>query len=306
MLAAGCATFTPVVPMGARSGDVELRLRHVRASPRSALLFDTRSEKAHALRRGWLTVATRDPCTGGAEVGGITIDGGSATGGVLPAGSHELVVKVSDMEGSELDLVLDLEVDEGACVRAPAYSQVVPIEPDKRVVVVTGFGLGGNQDVAGLRSAYGVYAGAGRWFGPALLTAQVGVGESLCNESTCGKDSDGNLRSGFIIPFSVDARYAFSAIVRNRIVGVPMLGARYSFTPVRLPTFDGERRFGAHSAQAVLAWGMSDNMPAPVRNFERAVPIEFAFPIGVLVAPNAPGRHLAFAAGFEMRVFFFL
>jgi hypothetical protein len=303
--AAACARFTPVVATGARSGDVELRLEHVRVGPSRELVFATRSAAPHTLQRGWVTVPTRDPCTGGADVAAIAVDRGAVVGGELPAGSHELSVKVDDhLDDLALDLVVDLQIENDACVRVPVISQSIPLEAQQRTVVIAGLELGGNGDLSGLRASTGFSVGAGHWFGPALLTAQVGGHITVCNEQTCGKDSDGNLQSGWAVPFALDARYAFGTAARNKLVSVGLVGARYSFMPLQLPALDGDRRFAVHGFQAVLAWAFDDKLNARFRHLERAMPGEFAFPIGVFIDQGAPVHRVVFAAGVDFRFYF--
>jgi hypothetical protein len=201
-----------------------------------------------------------------------------------------------------------MEVDAGACLRVPAISQSVPLEAEKRVVVVTGFGLVGNPDVSGFRGVIDFNGGAGGWVGPALLTGQIGAGFSLCNEGTCGRDRDGSLRSDFTVPLSVDARFVFGTATVNRLFNVGLVGARYSFVPVRLPVTDGsERRFVTHAFQGVLAWGFNENhVKGPLRHLERSIPFELAVPLGVLVDQGAPNHGVVFAGGIEIRMFFHL
>ena len=141
--------------------------------------------------------------------------------------------------------------------------------------------------------------------GPLLLTGQVGVGASLCNEATCGRDEDGNLNSGLSIPFTLDARYAFGTATVNKLVNIGLVGARYSFAPVSLPAMGGDRHFAVHAFQGVLAWGY-DTLKGPFRHVERVLPFEFAFPFGVLVDQGAPQHKVVFVGGFEMRFFFHL
>ena len=308
VLAPACVRFTPSLPTAARSGDVELRLQYLRmGGPSRGLAFGSHSAVPHTIRRGWLTVATRDPCSGGADVKAIEIDRGAVQDGVLPPGSHELAVRFEDpLDDLSLDVVVDLEIDEGACLRVPAISQSVPFEAEKQFVIVSGLGFEFNPDVSGLRGLFDFHAGAGAWVGPLLLTGQVGVGASLCNEGTCGRDEDGNLNSGLSIPFTVDARYAFGTATMNKLVNIGLVGARYSFAPVSLPTtMDGDRRFAVHAFQGVLAWGY-DTLKGPVRHVERTLPFEFAFPFGVLVDQGAPQHGVVFVGGIEIRFFFHL
>jgi len=303
--ATACAHFTPTVPMQARSEDVDLRLERLRAGAWRELVFASNSVTPHALKRGWLTVATRDPCSGGAEVTSIAIDGGAVGDGVLPPGPHELAVRFDDdLNDYTLDVVMDLEIDNGACLRAPAISQVIPLVAERRFVAVSGMGLSANPDLAGFRGVFDFNAGGGGWLGPVLLTAQVGLGFSLCNEGTCGKDDMGSLKSGWTVPFSVDARYALGTASMNRVFSVGLIGARYAFVPVNLPAFDGDRRFMVHEFQGVLGWGLGDNLRGPFQHLERAMGYEFAVPLGVVVYPDSANQRVAFAGGMELRVFF--
>ena len=166
VLAPACARFTPSIPTAARSGDVELRLQYLRMfGPSRGLVFGSRSAVAHTIRRGWLTVATRDPCTGGADVASISIDGGAVNDGVLPPGSHELSVRFDDgLNDYTLDVVVDLAVDDSGCLRAPAISQAIPLAAENRTVFAGGLGLVANSDLSGLRgSTTSTSASAAGW-----------------------------------------------------------------------------------------------------------------------------------------------
>ena len=66
--------FQPTVPMRGRSGDVELTLRHLRLGAKREVVFESRSTAPHTIRGGWVTVATRDPCSGGAEIAEVIVD----------------------------------------------------------------------------------------------------------------------------------------------------------------------------------------------------------------------------------------
>ena len=65
---AGCARFTPAIPMQSQTGDMTLSMRHMRLGLGQEMTFESRTTAPHKIQRGWLTVATRDPCSGGAEV----------------------------------------------------------------------------------------------------------------------------------------------------------------------------------------------------------------------------------------------
>jgi len=304
---AGCARFTPSMPMQSRTGDVALSMRDMRLGLGQDMTFESRTSAAHKIRHGWLTVATRDPCSGGAEVMDVIVDDGSGGPGALPPGTHELRVTFHDsLAEYSRDVVLDLAIDEDDCVRVPAVSQSIGFTSEKRVTPVVSSMLWGNNDVGGLRAVFGVQAGVAAWLGPVQVAAQIGVGEALCDASTCGKKQGGSLYGGLAIPLAVDARVPFASGVRHRIASVGAAGARYAFTSVGLPGLDGDRRFGVHSFQGMLSWGFGDTLEGPFRHVERAMPFEVLFPIGVLFAPDAPGTRVAFGAGMELRLNFHL
>src|SRR6185369_3996432 len=60
----GCARFEPTLPLRARTADVDLELRSLRVSGEKEVVYASRSTEAHQLGHGWLTVATRVPCSG--------------------------------------------------------------------------------------------------------------------------------------------------------------------------------------------------------------------------------------------------
>ena len=304
---AGCARFTPAIPMQSQTGDMTLTMRHMRLGLGQDMSFESRTTAPHKIQRGWLTVATRDPCSGGAEVMDVIVDDGRGAPGDLPPGTHELRVKFHDsLADYSLDVVLDLAIDEDQCVRVPAVSQSIGFTTEKRVTPVVSSMLWGNGDVGGLTAVFGVQAGVAAWLGPVQVAAQVGVGQSLCQASACGKKDDGDLYGGLAIPLTLDARVPFASGIRNRMASVGAAGARYAFTSVGLPGLDGNRRFGVHSFQGVLSWGFGDTLAGPFRHLERAMPFEVLFPVGVLFAPDAPGAQVAFGAGMELRLNFHL
>lgn len=304
---AGCARFTPAIPMQTQTGDITLSMRHMQPGLGREMTFESRTSAPHKIQHGWMTVATRDPCSGGAEVMDLIIDDGRGAPGALPPGTHELRVKLDDsLAEYSLDIVLDLAIDEDECVRVPAVSQSIGFTTAKRVTPVVSSLLWGNNDVGGLRAVFGVQAGVAGWLGPVQVAALVGVGQSLCEPSACGKKDGGSLYGGLAIPLALDARVPFASGIRNKMASVGAAGARYAFTSVGLPGLDGNRRFGVHSFQGVLSWGFGDTLQGPFRHLERAMPFEVLFPIGVLFAPDAPGTQIAFGAGMELRLNFHL
>jgi hypothetical protein len=303
--AMACATarFEPSVPMRARSRDVTVTLEALRTGLLSReIVFESESTAPVSVREGWLTVATRAPCTGGADAAEIVIDDGRSPAGVLPAGKHEIAVRFhQSVNDFTLDTVVDLSLDGGRCVRAPAVSQSIPLVGRSRFVLSGTSALDFNSDVSGLRGFFGARIGGGAWLGSLLLTGEVGVGGALCNESLCGHSADGSLRSGFTVPLEVAAHYNLGSAIRGNMINFGLVGARYAFAPARLPAPGGDRQFAAHSVQAVLAWGIGDAIRGPFRHAERAPLFELMLPIGVLIAPGAPGGHVGFASGLTIR-----
>jgi hypothetical protein len=226
--------------------------------------FESRTTTPHTIYGGRLTVATRAPCTNGAEAASIEVDNGAVPHGALPAGAHELRARFEQSARDfELDLVFDLELEGGACARVPVVSQSLPMVPTKRFVLVASFDLAATPDLSGLRGLVHGTVGGGGWLGPVLLTGEAGVGSATCVASLCGRDAMGQFRSGLSIPGSVDVRYAVGSRNVGMLLGVFLVGARYSLATVNLPTIaEGERSFVTHSAHAVVSYGMGDAVRA--------------------------------------------
>lgn len=301
-----CASvpYEPTMPMGARSGDVEWRLKFVRVGTAREFVLESHSAAAHSIQRGWLTVATRGPCTAGAEADEVLVDGNTTTPASLTEGSHEVRVRFDGRaDDLSLDLVLDLELEKGLCVRTPVVSQSIPLEAKKRPLVVGSMLFDGNADLSGLRALFGGQVGFGEWLGPVLLTAEAGLGGSVCNAGACGKASNGDLKTGIAIPFTIDASASVGHVVWNKVPNAGLLGARYSYVPVRLPLLDGDRWLSVHGFYGVLGWGVGQGTKAPIRHAERTTLYELAIPIGILVEPSAATHKVAFAAGFGLRIF---
>lgn len=290
--------------MRARSGDVETELKTVTVGTKREFTFALRSPSPHAIRGGWLTVATRSPCTGGAEAAGIVVDDGRTPGTVLPPGQHDVAVRLA--EGGRdlvLDTVIDLSLDDGVCVRTPAVSQVIPLAAPAGYVLLISDTIQGNAEMLGLGATFSLGLGAGRWLGPVLLTAEAGVGVAQCNIGTCGKKADGSVYSGLAIPASLDARVKVGSTVTNRVINYGFVGGRYGFTSVSLPAAGvaPERHFGVHTAQAQFIWGLADAGRGPFVGSERTNLVEFAFPIGVMIGPDTATRRLVFTGGIALR-----
>jgi hypothetical protein len=303
----GCASaqYVPTVPMQARSGDVQIALDRLALGRRHVLVYRTQSTADHAVRQGWLTVPTRDPCTGGTEATALVVDGADGAGAALTPGVHQLRVSFPPFpDDMGLDLVVDLGMQDGSCVRAPAISQSIPLQAPGRFVLVGSLGVDGSADLGGLSGVVAGKLGGGGWIGDFLLTAEAGLGATTCSASLCGKDDDGRLRSGLAFPVELDVRYAVATGVWLDSISVGFLGARYSFVPGRLPAPGGDRRLWVHGFHAVLSWGfgLMRNGEGPFRRVERTPLLEALVPVGILFDPAAPTNTVAFSAGLGMRM----
>jgi hypothetical protein len=305
----GCATapLQPAIPTVGRSGDVELRLDHLRIGPRRQLVLQSRSTVPHVVRGGWLTVPTRAPCRDGARLTSVTIDGLPTE--TLEPGSHEIVARFDDdLDGYGLDVVLDLQLADGGCVRSPVLSQSVPLVAGGRFVIagaMNGEALAGTT--SGVRGLFAARLGGGAWLGDALLTAQAGIGAASCTASTCGRRDNGDLKEGLALPLEVDGRYAVGSALDGRgLMGAWRIGARYAFVPVTLPGLAGDRRLIVQTFQGVIAFAFGDPVTAPVVRRQRLMPFEVAFPVGIGLVSGIPEGGVGFAAGVDLRFVFSL
>lgn len=301
--ALACATrYHPTIPMRTRSGDVSMELKVVSAGGGRELTFESRSTVPHSISYAWLTVPTRVPCSGGAEVDRITVDGDPTSAGSLSPGTHEIRARFDPADNDFLlDTVLDLQIENGGCIRAPAVSQVIPLVPLKRPLLLVSMNLDGTQNLSGLRAVVGLQAGGAVWLGPLLVAAQAGIASTTCHADDCGKNSEGMLRTGLAFPMTLDTRYKVGSVVRGRLFNVVSVGARYSFIPVSLPALEGERRLSVHGFHGVFSWAFADAVRGPFEHRERSSTFEMSIPIGVLVDPDAPSHKVAFAAAMCLR-----
>jgi hypothetical protein len=303
-VAAACARYAPMQPMRTRTSDGEMQFRHVRMAFKRDFVFDTRLSGAHTIRHAWLTVPTRDPCTGGAEVADIAIDGNAAAGGALPAGDHVLTVRFDNNQVDlSLDAVVDLGVDDDECWRVPVVSNSIGFEVENRWPLITGMNAFFTRDVRGMESIVDFRAGTGRWVGPFLLAAHLGIGPSQCNVTTCGKPDNRERYNGLALTATLEAKRAIYTHYAGEMTNSPFLGARYTAASVGLPALDGDRRFIVHLLQGVLSWGTWTDFKARIRYIERSYPLEIGVTIGALVDPTGPQRY-AFVAGFDLRYVF--
>jgi hypothetical protein len=305
---AACATarYQPTQPMRARAGDLSLDLAVVLVrTSGQGFLFQADSTAPHGIQAAWLTVASRAPCSGGQESEELAVDGASGTG-ILPQGRHELRVEFPGaVPQSTFDLVVDLALDRGGCARVPAISRSIPLTAVSGPVLVGSMGVNGNSDLLGFRAVTWGSVGAGGWLGPVLLTGEVGLGLTYCEPSVCGKDADGDLHSELTFPVAAEVRYPLWAGTTNRLVHAFMLGARYSYLPIRLPTLTGDRHLGTHGFEGTLSWGFRGpvSLRGNFQRLERTTLSEIVIPIGVRLAGDGSGK-VAFTGGFAFRWLF--
>jgi len=301
LLAAGCGVrFRPAVPMRAQSADLELELASIRVGLAPEIVFTARATAPHAIDHGYLTVATRAPCAGGADLSRISIDGAPAGERLLPAGTHTVRVESPDrMNGYTLDIVADFAMADGTCARVPVLSQSIPLDPEPRVVLMLGAGALGNTTLAGVKASADFQIGGGTTVGPILVTAHFGVGTAQCVASLCGPGDAGK------------ARTAMSGGALTAMGGVPFsgtalqgsiltLGGRYTFSTTRLPTTEPTPRLDFHALQALIGWGIGVGFKGPFRRRGMTPVIEFAVPVGVMAEQSALS-HVAFVGGIEAR-----
>ncbi|HVT07913.1 MAG TPA: hypothetical protein VHO67_10665 [Polyangia bacterium] len=299
LLAFGCARFQPVTPLHARSADVDIQLSYLRLGKYGQMVFAAQASETHIISQAWFTVPTRSPCSGGTELDDVRVDGGSW---VLPAGSHEIALRSSSVILQYgLDTVVDIQTDRG-CIRAPAVSQSVPLDASPRVALISTIDALFAPMPGGLWAFIGLQAGAGKWLGPVQLIAQAGYAAASCTAMACGRDAQGNLRTGPAVPVTLEARYGLATLMAGDLANVLFLDARYTVTPFWLPLPDGEQRFTAQSLFGELGWGYLVRVPGPLRHLERAAPIELVVPLGVTIQTGGGQKTEAvFSGGVALR-----
>ena len=302
LAAAGCGVrFRPATPMRAQSADIALDLTSIRVGLSPEIVFTVHSDVPHAIDHGYLTVATRAPCSGGADLTRISIDGQPAGARLLPVGTHTLRVASPDrMKGYTLDIVADFAMADGTCARVPVLSQSIPLDPEPRVVLLLGAGALGNTTLAGVKASADFQLGAGATIGPILVTGHFGVGTVQCVASLCGPGDGGK---------AVTAPSYGGALTANGGIPLPgtalqgsvlTLGARYSFSTTRLPAMDPSRRLDFHALQALIGWGMGVGFQGPFRRRGITPFMDFAIPVGVMAEQSALS-HVAVVGGIEAR-----
>lgn len=288
--------------MTAKSADIQLELKSIIVSQHPEFVVSSKSNQSHTIVSGWLTEGTRAPCTGGVHVEDILIDGSSAASTRLLNGEHELRVIFKQLKHEfELNLVLDLQIDEGECARVPVVSQSIPNTAQKRLAVVVGMPIEGHGALSGSNGYVAGTVGAGGWLGSTLITGAVGVGGDICNKNTCGETSDGRTKRALALPSSLLAQYYPTFSSNAGFLVTPFIGARYSFVPAWLNTLDGKRQIGLHGLHAYIGWGIGDGTPGPFQRMERSQLMEIGIPVGVWFDPTSSSNRFAFGAGFELR-----
>jgi len=288
--------------MRAQSNDVELELQTLRVGLFPEIALQSRSSTPHVIQRGFLTVPTRSPCSGGAEITAFTIDGQTAE--ILSPGTHSVKALFQDqLNGYTMDVVIDVEMVDGACVRAPVLSQVIPFAPVRRLVLVVGGGADGNTALAGVKASADFHLGVGTIWRSVLLTGQVGAGTAQCVSAVCGPGDGDKARIGPALVGSLAAIRAFPLPGGAWRGSMLTAGARYSFMATRLPALDGNQRLEFHRLQALVGWALGVGFAGPLRHREMTPVLDFAIPIGIMAEQSAFTR-VAFVAGVEARFLF--
>jgi hypothetical protein len=296
----GCvAHFQPTLPMAARSDDLRLDLKALRVRKELVVVFHSDGPAAHIIRTGWLTVPTRAPCSGGQEINEVAIDG--VAGAALPAGRHEVTAAFDAGDAGELDLVVDLQLDEGDCARAPAISQSIPMVASSRFAVVVDTVLDGFKTLRGVHTSGSVRLGGGVWLGPVLASASAGLGITACEVATCGENQE--RRNSATFPVAADLRYGLPSFRASRELMIPFVGARYTFMPVRADGLARDRRFDLHGFHALFALAAGPPLGrGPFLRTERTSMIDGGLTLGVVVDPDGPGRRVGFSGGLAFRI----
>jgi hypothetical protein len=264
-------------------------------------VFASAADRPHALRRAWSTVASRAPCSGGQEVKGLVVDDGQV--GVLPVGAHELrALFEARRYDFELNTVLDVEIDDGECVRVPVVSQSIPLVGRRSPLLVASSAADFYGPLSGLSDVVPFRVGAGGWFGPALLTGQLGVAVAECKKELCGENDSGRPKYRTTLTGVADALVQVASRRGGGSFVNAVLGARYSYTPVTLPAPGETRHFGVHALQAVVGAGTGFIGDGPFQHVERGPLVQVNVPVGVAYAPGAPDERTAFVVGIEARL----
>ena len=302
--------YRPVLPLSARSGDVDLTVASWHPALSEEVVLRSHSQTSHVILSAWNTVATRAPCSGGASGRQIAVDSETSQAGAgplrLPPGEHEIrVAFLHTADAFELDTVVDLELDDHACARVPAVSQDVPMRANAGPVVLGGTDLAAAVGSNRLLGLYAFTLGVGRWIGPTLITASGGIAGATCNPDLCGRTSDGSARAGYAFPFSLETRSLLHMFDGpTEMVRMLTAGARYSVMSVLLPTPGADQRFFVHGLQAVPGYWVGGAPRGPFVGGEHGAHMELSTPVGVVFDPSATSKRVAVTFGLGFRFVF--
>lgn len=295
----GCvrAELRPTLPMRSLSDGVVTEVQAVRVSREREVELRVTTPTGQRIQRAFLTVPGRLPCQGGLAPLAITVDG--APGVDVPAGSHEVRARF-DSDDFSSDLVIDLDMKDGRCVRTAVYSTILPFEVVPRTIVSLSLPVMANSTVRGLNGVVGVQIGMGRWFGRLRLLGEAGLGVGICDKSACGKDEQGQAKGGLAVPISVEASWRALQWSSARGSHFGLVGLRYGYAPVTLPAEggDGDDLFGVHGAHLQIGWGWVERLKGGHHNLQNAESMELTIPVGIVVSP---GGQIGFSAGMSAR-----
>jgi hypothetical protein len=293
----GClrAELRPTLPMRSHSEDVATQVAALNVGREREFVLRMSSPTPHRIRRAFLTVPARLPCQGGLDPLTVSVDGLPSLD--VAAGEHEVRASFERDDFSS-DLVLDLDLDEGRCVRTAVYSTSLGFAATSRTLISVSMPVLANTDLRGLSGIIGGQLGVGRWLGPVRLLGEVGVAGAYCRKEICGKDDQSSNKAGLAIPLSLQVTYRAFQFNLPRGTSFGMVGLRYSYVPLRLPTLTGEDRFAVHGIHADIGWGIVEFLKGNLRHLERVEDMELVLPVGVLVGPA--GKK-AFSAGIVVR-----
>ncbi|HEY0715675.1 MAG TPA: hypothetical protein VGF45_23535 [Polyangia bacterium] len=299
----GCVHHVPTVPMRSELDGISLDLQRLRVGTSKTFTFVSRSTEPLSIERAWLTTATRGPCAGGQDARLITVNG--APGGAIAPGEQQVAFEFAGPRAFDLDVVMDVRLHGGRCVRVPVVSGSLPFDTEARPLFVVSLDLlGVNRGFSDMNAVQGLRAGAGYPVGPFVLSAEAGIGYALCDPAVCGKDDSGQPRSQVTPSYAAQALYAFPSSRESILFDRFFLGLGYRFQPVRLPTPDETRRFTTHLI--TLAPGMAEvGSKAPphlLRNNHRSRWFALAIPIGVAIAPSGNTKKVGFVLGLDLRI----
>jgi hypothetical protein len=268
-------------------------LKALRVGWSRGFIYETRSPHEHQIENAWLTVPTRDPCSGGYQPQSLTIDGVLTRW--LPPGIHEIeLLYLHQLDDFDIDAVVDLATKDGRCVRAPAINRSVRMEGANRTLLLGAAGGYGSSNGVRMEAIFDVKLGVGRWVGPFLLAASGGAAVVGCDEFVCSQDTVWG------VPLAFDLRYNLGSRALHHTLWVGLLGLSYTYLYATLPMVTGDRSIGIHVIHGTLGYG-SRNIPlGPFRHRERGGLLEMNVRLGVMSDPGV--GKTTFSGGMELRL----